>query len=204
MTLAIHAGVVCAVIAASMALPSGRGNRTREPALQVVLLPASNLKAPKQTLAKVAPKETQDSAVVPLGRHKTLVSMRAEQHDDRVETHGSVATADISSRSDFLAYRRQLTEHLRPFHSYPEGLGDKTARGVVLVGFMMRRDGAVREAWVETSSGSGDLDMAAVMTIRRAQPLPGIPIGLPESLVMTIPLSYSPRLSYSSGSGMTP
>lgn len=206
LTLTIHAAVVLAFIAVSFASPSGRGNPRRRQALQVILLPASDRPEKKRSLADDVPRENRERPAIRLGHEKALVSMRSETKEDQVKEEDAAAAAptDVSTRAEFLSYRRRLLEHLRPFHSYPESLRERGVPGVVLVGFMMRRDGAVREAWIETSSGSDKLDEAALATVRKAQPLPGIPAGLPDTLVMTIPLSYSPRYAAVAGSPATP
>ncbi len=55
------------------------------------------------------------------------------------------------------------------------GLG--RLHGAVETLFSMQRDGTLLDVWVKTSSGEVVLDKAAVDAIRRAQPLPSIPLG---------------------------
>ncbi|MFX9116149.1 energy transducer TonB, partial [Acinetobacter baumannii] len=62
--------------------------------------------------------------------------------------------------------------------------------GAVETLFSMQRDGTVLEVWVKTSSGQAALDKAAVDAIRRAQPLPSIPWGLPDDLKVEIWLEF--------------
>jgi RNA polymerase sigma-70 factor (ECF subfamily) len=87
-----------------------------------------------------------------------------------VREAAAIHEEEYAARPDFFRYNQLLLEHIRPFHRYPDAARGRAVQGVVLIGFLMRRDGVVPEAWVETSSGSGDLDTAALATIRQAQP----------------------------------
>lgn len=55
----------------------------------------------------------------------------------------------------------------------------------------MRRDGMVTDVWVKASSGFNALDLAAVDTIRNAQPLPRIPSELPDQLNISMPVAFN-------------
>jgi protein TonB len=55
----------------------------------------------------------------------------------------------------------------------------------------MRRDGAVLDVRIKTSSGATILDEEAGATIRRAQPLPPIPPELPERLNIIVPVAFN-------------
>jgi protein TonB len=89
------------------------------------------------------------------------------------------------------AFRRTLLGHIARFRRYPPA-AQSGQHGVALVMFAMRRDGAVSEVWVRTSSGHLLLDEAATETIRRAQPLPTIPPDLPDRLTVLLPVSFDP------------
>ncbi|MNR12874.1 hypothetical protein D3C85_1292510 [compost metagenome] len=47
------------------------------------------------------------------------------------------------------------------------------------------------DAWIETSSGVAPLDEAALRTLRRAEPLPGLPATLPGAIDLIVPLRYA-------------
>lgn len=83
-------------------------------------------------------------------------------------------------------FRRTLLSHIARYRkTHSAGL-----HGVVQVLFAMRRDGSVSEVWVRTSSGNIVLDQEAMDTIKRAQPLPGIPSELPDRLTVSLPVSF--------------
>ncbi|MFX6994796.1 TonB family protein, partial [Acinetobacter baumannii] len=69
-----------------------------------------------------------------------------------------------------------------------QGLRDGTAR----VLFVLRRDGSVLQAAIERSSGQKLLDEEALEVIRRAEPLPPIPPGLPGRLRILLPVAFGP------------
>ncbi|WP_216361211.1 TonB family protein [Caulobacter mirabilis] len=98
------------------------------------------------------------------------------------------AAPDPGAVSD---YYRRLETHLARFHRYPEtGLSPQPS-GMVRVALIVRRDGHVMDAWIETSSGVVMLDEAALQTLRRAEPLPVLPASLPGAIDLIVPLKYA-------------
>lgn len=191
-TLAVHTAVALVLLIDGAFTAERRGvdrADTHLTAITFALQPAAAPREqPDKTPAEAAAKRASlQSANAPENGTKQLAEPVPRKPGDLKET-----PVDLPSQSDFLSFRGRLIEHIRPFHNYPDALRGRGERGVVLVGFMMQRDGAVREVWVESSSGSSDLDAAALTTIRKAQPLPIIPSTLPEALTMTVPLSYTP------------
>jgi protein TonB len=84
-------------------------------------------------------------------------------------------------------YQRRLMAHIEAFKHYPPG--EPGAHGVVELVFEIDRRGGVLGVWVVKSSGERGLDLAAVETVRRADPVPAIPDQLPA--LLTVPLSVS-------------
>lgn len=73
------------------------------------------------------------------------------------------------------AWMRAVTERVRQFFYYP---GDALAvhrTGVVMVHFLVRRNGQIDRVGIGKSSGDGELDHAATDIVEKAQPLPPIP-----------------------------
>lgn len=86
-------------------------------------------------------------------------------------------------------YYRKLESHLARFHTYPALIG-RRPEGLARVGLIVNRDGHVMDAWIETSSGSRQLDDAAIATVRRSEPLPSLPGDLPSAIDLIVPLKF--------------
>ena len=95
------------------------------------------------------------------------------------------SSAGTPSNSVAIKFQQKLFRHVARYAVPPKGL-----HGAVETLFSMQRDGTVLEVWVKTSSGQAALDKAAVDAIRRAQPLPSIPWGLPDDLKVEIWLEF--------------
>jgi TonB family protein len=98
------------------------------------------------------------------------------------------AAPDPGAVSD---YYRRVESHLARFHAYPANLASPRPTGMVRVGLIVQRDGRVMDAWIETSSGIAPLDEAALRTLQRAEPLPGLPATLPGAIDLIVPLRYA-------------
>jgi protein TonB len=99
------------------------------------------------------------------------------------DTHPSMDRRDV-------AFQRALLSHIARYRRYPEGARRNQARGTVQLVFSMLRDGTVTDVRIASSSGYSLLDIAAIETIRKAQPLPRIPAELPESLNILVPVAF--------------
>lgn len=88
-------------------------------------------------------------------------------------------------------FQQRLLAHIARYRLYPDDAKRNGVQGVVTVLFAMRRDGTVTGAWVRGTSGNRTLDDAAIDTIRRAVPLPGIPPEMPDSLNVLIPVAFN-------------
>ncbi len=106
--------------------------------------------------------------------------------DAEAAAQASGAVAAIGSD-----YQRQLLAHIEPYRRYPDDAGQAGVGGVVRLAFQIDRSGGVQGVWISRSSGSASLDAAAVATVRRAEPLPAIPAGLPDTLVVELPVAFS-------------
>lgn len=78
-------------------------------------------------------------------------------------------------------YQARLRAWLERHKRYPRQARRRREQGVVVLRFVADRAGAVLDLEVETSSGHPLLDDAALDMVRRAQPLPEMPPGMPES-----------------------
>jgi periplasmic protein TonB len=67
-----------------------------------------------------------------------------------------------------LRFQNALLRHISRFQQYPEQAQKRGMQGRALVVFVLRRDGSVADAWVQSTSGEVLLDDEALATIRRA------------------------------------
>ena len=88
------------------------------------------------------------------------------------------------------AYQRLLQKHIRPFRRYPADAVPRRAEGVVVVRFRVGRTGAVEEAWVAERSRDPALDRAALETLWRAEPMPGVPSQLPAPVEVELAMPF--------------
>jgi periplasmic protein TonB len=87
-------------------------------------------------------------------------------------------------------WERSLVVRLDRFKHYPPQAAG--ARGVASVVFQIDRRGHVLKSEIVQSSGSSALDEEALAMIKRADPLPAPPNGLPDAhLSITIPIRYN-------------
>lgn len=96
---------------------------------------------------------------------------------------------DEAASAAYSEYQRILLEHIRAYQFYPDNALHLSGRSQV--GFVIERNGAVLQIWIESSSGSAILDRAAMETLRRAQPLPMIPASLPDTMSILLPVDFS-------------
>ena len=73
------------------------------------------------------------------------------------------------------AWMRAVSERVSQFFYYPSGALAVHRTGLVMVHFVVRRNGQVDKLQIGTSSGDEELDKAAIDIVRKAQPLPPIP-----------------------------
>lgn len=111
----------------------------------------------------------------------------AQTLSDGVDLSAAPVSGALSS-----AYQQAVREHVMRFSFYPDGARADRMKGVVMVGVELTRDGHVSSAWIERSSGYGPLDDAALLVIRHADPMPVIPVSLPNQLVLSVPLEFLP------------
>nr|MBA2590162.1 energy transducer TonB [Alphaproteobacteria bacterium] len=73
------------------------------------------------------------------------------------------------------AWMRAVSERVSQFFYYPAAALAVHKTGLVMVHFVVRRDGQVDRLQISKSSGDAELDKAATDIMRKAQPLPPIP-----------------------------
>ncbi|MBB4842950.1 TonB family protein [Paucibacter oligotrophus] len=88
------------------------------------------------------------------------------------------------------SWQARVLARLENFRSYPPGARARREQGVAHVQLRVDRQGRVLSARLQRSSGHGELDQAALATVRRAQPLPPIPADLPQELELLVPVEF--------------
>lgn len=92
-----------------------------------------------------------------------------------------------------LKFREALLQHIARYQRYPAAARMQRLEGTVQVLFRLRRDGAILDAWVNSSSGAAVLDTEAISTLHRAEPLPPIPDEMPSELRIVLPIAFALR-----------
>ncbi len=108
----------------------------------------------------------------------------------KLEAAAPAAPTQLPANRAALQFRRALFSHIAKYQHYPKEARNAGIQGAVQIVFTMRRDGTLADIWVQTSSGYAALDAAALDTVRKAQPLPGIPNELPDRLNILIPVAF--------------
>lgn len=105
------------------------------------------------------------------------------------DTVGDAAPAELSGAIT-LRYRDQLLAHIGRYRQYPEEARREHRQGTSWVRFLLDREGRVLRLTVERGSGHDMLDREAAAAVRRAEPLPRIPAGLPGQIDITVPIDF--------------
>jgi protein TonB len=100
-------------------------------------------------------------------------------------------TTNVVPNNALMKFQQSLLKHIARFQRYP-GAAHNRLQGTVKTFFSIDRKGRLLGVWVVTSSGQRLLDTEAVETIKRAQPLPFIPAGLPDRLTIEAQLAFDP------------
>lgn len=91
-------------------------------------------------------------------------------------------------------YYREVTAWLEKHKRYPRRSKLRNEEGVVLLRFVVERDGMVTVSGIKESSGYKRLDKEAMGMIERAQPLPPIPAEMRQAkLDLVIPVKFNLR-----------
>lgn len=80
--------------------------------------------------------------------------------------------------------------HLEKHRRYPARARAARQQGVTHIRFTMNRAGRILSAEIARKSGFFALDQAALATLRRAEPLPAIPEGMPDEVELTVPVEF--------------
>ncbi len=182
--------------------PAGTGPRDSDSVVEVRLITVAEPPQPVIVASlppSVAPAKPSEPLVddpnrsIPEESIAPLVSEpgRASQPVTTSAPASSAAPIRAPTSPTAAIFQRTLLSHIARYRKYPDQARRDRAQGTVQLVFAMRRDGIVTDVWVKASSGFNALDLAAVDTIRNAQPLPRIPSELPDQLNISMPVAFN-------------
>jgi periplasmic protein TonB len=92
------------------------------------------------------------------------------------------------------SWQSLLLKHLQEFKSYPLAARRRGEQGVVLLAFIIDRNGHVTSRHIVKGSGYAELDAEVMALVERAQPMPAFPPSMTETdLSLTVPIRFSLR-----------
>uniref|UniRef100_Q07KY3 TonB family protein n=1 Tax=Rhodopseudomonas palustris (strain BisA53) TaxID=316055 RepID=Q07KY3_RHOP5 len=185
-------------------LPAGSAGHQQAAIMQVHLLPSpAPPTVPVLATSQSLTENVVSSADEPLAEsnrpnsdvRRTAALARAFEPAELPPTSVAAMPAQVVNGPPNVAaikFQQALLQHVARYQRYPSTGVGRRLEGKVDAQFSMARDGTVLGAWVKTSSGQQLLDKEALDTIRRAQPLPPIPPGLPDRLNIHVQLVFEP------------
>ena len=98
---------------------------------------------------------------------------------------GKQASNDVKADWEAL-----LLTHLKKYRRYPARARAARQQGVVHIHLTVNRAGRVLSTEIARNSGYFALDQEALATIKRAEPLPPIPLNMPAEVKLTVPVEF--------------
>lgn len=142
----------------------------REPLIRLPVPSAAVEDMPEPTIEIFDPGPTVSEATAP----KSIAA-----------PHGRQVSSDAKATWEAL-----VLAHLEKYRRYPVRARAARQQGVAHIRFTMNRAGRILSAEIARKSGFFALDQAALATLRRAEPLPAIPEGMPDEVELTVPVDF--------------
>lgn len=190
-TVAIHVAIVAAIIFAGVVAhrvvtpPPIMVSIEREKPVERIPPPKLPLLAPPQVVTVTAP----EINIAPETPPQTI----------QVQVAPKVAPppappAPTMSGETRQSYLARLLSYLNRYKRYPPEARSAHVTGVVLLHFVMDKNGHVTVAEINRSSGKAVLDAEALALMQRADPLPPIPADFgKETIDAIVPIEFSLR-----------
>lgn len=188
---ALHGGMAAAILAAAPPVMSGARTEPQPAILVDLFRPGDMASGGAPAIEDLTP--AASGTIDPVEPSDTASAKPSAAIGGGPSLSGGAPVAASPSPAALSDYYRRLETHLARFHTYPS-LNGRRPQGMARVGLIVNRDGRVLDAWIETSSGSRDLDEAALQTVRRSEPLPSLPGDLPGSIDLIVPLNFDAGL----------
>lgn len=182
-------------------MPAGLTSSATDAVVEVRLVAEDPVDQPKEPSAAVAPQapsippdqlvDDPHHAIPKMDKPAPEQAKEAPPSPAPKKTEAAPAARAALTDKAASIFQQRLLAHIARYRLYPDDAKRNGVQGIVTVLFAMRRDGTITGAWVRGTSGNRTLDEAAIDTIRRAVPLPGIPPEMPDSLNVLIPVAFN-------------
>lgn len=143
----------------------------------------------KQPVHKAEPrkKEPRKTAEKPAPKREVAKAEPKAKPAARASAASKTAKAPSISPARWQA---RVLARIKRFQRYPRGAKSRREEGVVSVNFVIDSSGAVISTRLSRSSGSSELDRAALDSLRRASPMPAPPPGIRS---LSVPVQFNLR-----------
>ena len=164
--------------------------------------PPKKPEPPKQVVAREPaptspPRETAEAQPVPPKKTQPASLAGAGGKSDTQETANVGSGTDTASGGlpgSSTSYFALLQAWLEKHKEYPSSARRRRSQGTAVLNFTLGRDGTVRQAQIERSSGFQALDREVLAMIKRANPLPPFPEDFEQqSITLSVPVQFRLR-----------
>ncbi|MEM5552870.1 TonB family protein [Pseudoalteromonas neustonica] len=168
-------------------------------------LPPPKAKEQLQVLAKKQP-DKQDVIIEPVVKpptkeHVTKTKLDSDPKNTKFEeiSQDSAVAAMVEQQYSLSqqqvatgkkSWRASLLGHLMAYRKYPTSAIMKKQEGVVYLKVLLARDGGLMQLDIVKGSGINRLDIAAIETIRGAEPFPKVPDELEAPHELLLPVEF--------------
>lgn len=143
----------------------------------------------KQPVQKAEPRKKEPRKTVEKPAPKKEVAKAEPKAKPAARASAASKTAKAPTVSP-ARWQARVLARIKRFQRYPRGAKSRREEGVVGVNFVIDSSGAVISTRLSRSSGSSELDRAALDSLRRASPMPAPPPGIRS---LSVPVQFNLR-----------